>query len=178
MRTRNVRACHSAVSIARPSPLTLIAAELFGHDKGAFTGADRQRVGQFELAAGGTLFLDEIAEIPVEMQATLLRVLEEHTFQRVGGTKIISTDVRIIAATNRDLHAAMRSGEFRQDLYYRLNSFPIEVPPLRERREDIPLLVIYFISVSAAKHGKTIRNMRSAEWSCCVCTIGRETFGN
>lgn len=140
-------------------PVTLIAAELFGHDKGAFTGADRQRVGQFELAAGGTLFLDEIAEIPVEMQATLLRVLEEHTFQRVGGTKIISTDVRIIAATNRDLHAAMRSGEFRQDLYYRLNSFPIEVPPLRERREDIPLLVNYFISVSAAKHGKTIRNI-------------------
>lgn len=153
-------------------PSTLIAAELFGHEKGAFTGADRQRVGQFELAGGGTLFLDEIAEIPIDMQATLLRVLEEHTFQRLGGAKPISADVRIIAATNRDLHTAMQAGEFRQDLFYRLNSFPIEVPPLRERREDIPLLVNHFIAVSSAKHGRTIRNierrgmelLRSYDW--------------
>jgi PAS domain S-box-containing protein len=140
-------------------PATLIAAELFGHEKGAFTGADRQRVGQFELAARGTLFMDEIAEIPIDMQAALLRVLEEHTFQRLGGSKLIPADVRIIAATNRDLHAAMRAGEFRQDLFYQLNSFPIEVPPLRERREDISRLVNHFISVSAARHGKTIRNI-------------------
>jgi transcriptional regulator with GAF, ATPase, and Fis domain len=140
-------------------PATLIAAELFGHEKGAFTGADRQHVGQFELASSGTLFLDEIAEIPIDMQSALLRVLEEHTFQRLGGAKLIPADVRIIAATNRDLHTAMRAGEFRQDLFYRLNSFPIEVPPLRERREDIPRLVNHFISVSAARHGKTIRSI-------------------
>jgi transcriptional regulator with PAS, ATPase and Fis domain len=153
-------------------PVTLMTAELFGYEKGAFTGADHQRVGQFELAAGGTLFLDEIAEIPIDMQATLLRVLEEHTFQRLGGAKPILADVRIIAAANRDLHAAMHAGEFRQDLFYRLNSFPIEVPPLRERREDIPLLVNHFIAVSSAKHGKTIRNiekrgmelLRSYDW--------------
>jgi len=153
-------------------PATLIAAELFGHEKGAFTGADRQRVGQFELAAGGTLFLDEIAEIPIEMQATLLRVLEERTFERLAGTKPISADVRVIAATNRDLQAAMRAGEFRPDLFYRLNAFPIEVPPLRERRDDIPMLVNHFIVLSAARHGKSIRNiekrgmelLRSYDW--------------
>jgi PAS domain S-box-containing protein len=153
-------------------PATLMAAELFGHEKGAFTGADRQRVGQFELGVGGTLFLDEIAEISIDMQATLLRVLEEHSFQRLGGTKLIPADVRVIAATNRDLHVAMRAGEFRQDLFYRLNSFPIELPPLRERREDIPILVNHFIEISAARHGKTIRNiekrgmelLRSYDW--------------
>ena len=153
-------------------PTTLIAAELFGHEKGAFTGADRQRVGQFELAAGGTFFLDEIAEIPIEMQATLLRVLEERMFERLGGTKPISADVRVIAATNRDLQAAMRAGEFRPDLFYRLNAFPIEVPPLRERRDDIPMLVNHFIVLSAARHGKSIRNiekrgmelLRSYDW--------------
>jgi PAS domain S-box-containing protein len=153
-------------------PAPLIAAELFGYEKGAFTGADRQRVGQFELAAGGTLFLDEIAEIPIDMQATLLRVLEEHAFERLGGSKSIGADVRIIAATNRDLQAAMRMGEFRPDLFYRLNAFPIEVPPLRERRDDIPVLVAHFIAVSAARHGKTIRNiekrgmelLRSCSW--------------
>ena len=153
-------------------PATLLAGELFGHEKGAFTGADRQRVGQFELATGGTLFLDEISEIPIEMQASLLRVLEEHTFQRLGGAKVIYADVRIIAATNRDLHLAMRAGEFRQDLFYRLNSFPIELPSLRERRDDIPMLVSYFVAISAAEHGKTIRNiekrgmdlLRSYDW--------------
>lgn len=153
-------------------PATLMAAELFGHEKGAFTGADRQRVGQFELAGGGTLFLDEIAEIPIDMQATLLRVLEERAFERLGGAKLIPADVRVIAATNRDLHAAMRAGEFRQDLFYRLNAFPIEVPPLRERRDDIPMLVNHFIALSSARHGKTIRNiekrwmdlLRSYDW--------------
>jgi transcriptional regulator with GAF, ATPase, and Fis domain len=153
-------------------PATLMAAELFGHEKGAFTGADRQRVGQFELAAGGTLFLDEIAEIPIDMQAALLRVLEERSFERLGGTKLIPADVRVIAATNRDLHAAMRVGDFRQDLFYRLNAFPIEVPPLRERRDDIAMLVNHFIRLSAVRHGKTIRNLekrgmellRSYDW--------------
>lgn len=140
-------------------PTTLMAAELFGHEKGAFTGADRQRVGQFELAAGGTLFLDEIAEIPIETQATLLRVLEEHTFERLGGSKSIPADVRVIAATNRDLQVAMRAGEFRSDLFYRLNAFPIDVPPLRDRRDDIPMLVTHFIALSAVRHGKTIRNI-------------------
>jgi DNA-binding NtrC family response regulator/PAS domain-containing protein len=140
-------------------PSTLIAAELFGSEKGAFTGADRQRLGRFELAANGTLFLDEIGELPLETQASLLRVLEERTLERLGGTKPIPIDVRVIAATNRDLQAAMRTSEFRQDLFYRLNMFPIDVPPLRERREDIPELVSHFISLSAAKHGKTIRNI-------------------
>jgi transcriptional regulator with GAF, ATPase, and Fis domain len=140
-------------------PATLMSTELFGHERGAFTGADRQRVGQFELAAGGTLFLDEVAEIPIDMQATLLRVLEERTFDRLGGTKLIPADVRVIAATKRDLHAAIRAGEFRQDLFYRLNVFPIEVPPLRERRDDIPMLVNHFITVSATRHGRTIRNI-------------------
>jgi transcriptional regulator with GAF, ATPase, and Fis domain len=153
-------------------PATLMAAELFGHERGAFTGAHRQRVGQFELASGGTLFLDEIAEVSIEMQAMLLRVLEEHTFERLGGAKPILPDVRVIAATNRDLQAAMRAGEFRPDLFYRLNAFPIEVAPLRERRDDIPMLVTHFINISAVRHGKTIRNiekramelLRSYDW--------------
>jgi transcriptional regulator with PAS, ATPase and Fis domain len=140
-------------------PSTLIAAALFGHEKGAFTGADQRRAGQFELAAGGTLFLDEIAEAPIDMQATLLRVLEERSFERLGGTQSISADVRIIAATNRDLKTAMRTGEFRPDLFCRLNSFPIEVPPLRERRDDIPMLVNHFIALSASRHGRTIRGI-------------------
>lgn len=140
-------------------PSTLVAAELFGHEKGAFTGADRQRLGQFELANGGTLFLDEIAEMPVETQAMLLRVLEERSFERLGGTKLIASDVRIIAATNRDLQGAMQRGEFRQDLFFRLNGFRIEVPTLRERKDDIPLLVQHFVHVSSARHNKIIRNI-------------------
>jgi len=140
-------------------PATLMAAELFGHEKGAFTGAERLRLGQFELANGGTLFLDEIAEIPIETQAMLLRVLEERGFERLGGSKLINSDVRIIAATNRDLHVAMQRGEFREDLFFRLNAFRIEMPPLRERKEDIPLLVERFVQVSAAHHGKTIRSI-------------------
>jgi PAS domain S-box-containing protein len=140
-------------------PVTLMASELFGHERGAFTGADRQRLGQFELASGGTLFLDEIAELPLETQAMLLRVLEERNFERLGGTKLIRADVRIIVATNRNLHAAIHRGEFRQDLYFRLNGFRIEVPPLRDRKEDIPLLVQHFVSASSTRHAKNIRRI-------------------
>jgi len=140
-------------------PSTLVAAELFGHEKGAFTGADRLRLGQFELASGGTLFLDEIAEMPVDTQGMLLRVLEERGFERLGGTKLISSDVRIIAATNRDLQVAMQRGEFRPDLFFRLNGFRIEVPPLRDRKDDIPLLVQHYVDLSSARHGKSIRNI-------------------
>ena len=122
-------------------PPTLIEAELFGHEKGAFTGAVTQKPGRFELAHGGTLFLDEIGELPVDMQVKLLRVLQESTFERVGGIKTLRVDVRLIAATNRDLKKAIEQGLFREDLFYRLNVVPIELPPLRERSEDIPILV-------------------------------------
>jgi two-component system response regulator AtoC len=122
-------------------PPTLIEAELFGHEKGAFTGAVTQKPGRFELAHGGTLFLDEIGELPVDMQVKLLRVLQESTFERVGGIKTLRVDVRLIAATNRDLKKAIEQGLFREDLFYRLNVVPIELPPLRDRTEDIPILV-------------------------------------
>src|SRR5439155_19524676 len=132
---------------------TLLESELFGHERGAFTGAIAQKIGRFELADGGTLFLDEIGDISGSIQVKLLRVLQEKEFVRVGGTKTISTDCRIIAATNRDLMAAMKTGAFREDLYYRLNVFPIRLPPLRERREDLPPLVDHFIHLSAAQLG-------------------------
>ena len=137
-------------------PRDLIASELFGHEKGAFTGATQQRVGRFELANGGTLFLDEVGELPAETQIALLRVLQEHEFERVGGTRPIRTDIRVIAATNRDLQAAINAGSFRSDLFYRLNVFPIEIPALRNRGEDIRLLVEYFIDRYARKAGKRI----------------------
>jgi len=140
-------------------PRDLIASELFGHEKGAFTGAAQQRLGRFELANGGTLFLDEVGELPAETQIALLRVLQEHEFERVGGNRRIRADVRVIAATNRDLQAAIGTGSFRSDLFYRLNVFPIEIPSLRERREDIPLLVEYFIDRYARKAGKDIRGV-------------------
>ncbi|MDX6446949.1 MAG: formate hydrogenlyase transcriptional activator [Blastocatellia bacterium] len=140
-------------------PPSLVASELFGHEKGAFTGAVQQRLGRFELAEGGTIFLDEIGELPADTQIALLRVLQEHEFERVGGTKSIRVDVRVIAATNRNLHAAIDAGTFRSDLFYRLNVFPIEMPALRERREDIPLLVEYFIHRYAGKMGKRIRRI-------------------
>jgi PAS domain S-box-containing protein len=138
-------------------PRDLIASELFGHEKGAFTGATQRRSGRFELAEGGTIFLDEVGELPAETQIALLRVLQEHEFERVGGTGSIKTDVRVIAATNRDLEAAIAAGTFRSDLFYRLNVFPIEMPPLRERREDIPMLVEYFIDRFARKAGKSFQ---------------------
>jgi transcriptional regulator with GAF, ATPase, and Fis domain len=146
-------------------PRDLIGSELFGHEKGAFTGATQRRLGRFELAEGGTMFLDEIGELPAETQIALLRVLQEHEFERVGGTGSIRTNVRVIAATNRDLQAAIAASTFRSDLFYRLNVFPIEVPPLRERREDIPVLVEYFIDRYARKAGKNIRgvNKKSLE---------------
>ena len=138
-------------------PRELIASELFGHEKGAFTGAVQRRLGRFELAEGGTIFLDEIGELPEETQIALLRVLQEREFERVGGTKVIRADVRVIAATNRDLQASIAAGMFRSDLYYRVNVFPIEVPPLRKRKEDIPLLVAYFIDRYGSQVGKKIR---------------------
>jgi PAS domain S-box-containing protein len=140
-------------------PRDLIASELFGHEKGAFTGATQQRLGRFELANGGTLFLDEVGELPAETQIALLRVLQEHEFERVGGTRPIRADVRVIAATNRDLQAAISDGSFRSDLFYRLHVFPIEIPSLRERKEDISLLVEYFIDRYARKAGKNIKSV-------------------
>jgi len=138
-------------------PRDLIASELFGHEKGAFTGATQQRLGRFELASGGTIFLDEVGDLPAETQIALLRVLQEHEFERVGGTRPIRAAVRVIAATNRDLQAAIHVGSFRSDLFYRLHVFPIEIPPLRERIEDMHLLVEYFIDRYARKAGKNIR---------------------
>lgn len=129
----------------------LMESELFGHVKGAFTGAQGNKTGLIEQADGGTAFFDEIGELPLDMQAKLLRVLQEKEFVRVGGTQTISTDTRILAATNRNLQVAMKEGAFREDLYYRLNVFPIEIPPLRQRREDIPLLVDHFTHLAAAQ---------------------------
>jgi formate hydrogenlyase transcriptional activator len=137
-------------------PQSLIASELFGHEKGAFTGATQRRLGRFELAHEGTIFLDEVGELPAETQITLLRVLQEREFERVGGSQSISVDVRVLAATNRDLIAAVDSRSFRQDLFYRLNVFPIEIPPLRERSDDIPVLVEYLVERYAKKAGKRI----------------------
>jgi transcriptional regulator with GAF, ATPase, and Fis domain len=140
-------------------PSNLIESELFGHEKGAFTGAHRQKIGRFELAHGGTIFLDEIGELEIEVQTRLLRVLQEGEYERVGGTRTIKVDVRIIAATNRDLEKAIDEKRFRSDLYYRLNVFPIHSPPLRERIEDIPGLVTFFVHKYAPKMGKKIETI-------------------
>ena len=154
---RSNRASRPFVSVnCAAIPRDLIASELFGHEKGAFTGATRQRLGRFELANGGTIFLDEVGELPSETQIALLRVLQEHEFERVGGTRPIRADGRVIAATNRNLQAAISAGSFRSDLFYRLHVFPIEIPPLREREQDIPLLIEYFIDRYARKAGKHI----------------------
>ena len=142
-------------------PRDLIASELFGHEKGSFTGAVQRRVGRFELANGGTIFLDEVGELPKETQIALLRVLQEREFERVGGTRSIQTNVRVVAATNRDLRAAIAAGTFRSDLFYRLNVFPLEVPPLRDRREDIPELVQNFIDRCANNVGKNITGINN-----------------
>jgi transcriptional regulator with GAF, ATPase, and Fis domain len=157
---RSQRSGHPFVNAnCAATPPSLIASELFGHEKGAFTGALQRRLGRFELAKGGTIFLDEIGELPSETQIALLRVLQEREFERVGGTQVILTDVRVIAATNRDLEAAAAAGTFRMDLFYRLNVFPIEVPALRERSEDIPSLVEYFVQRYATKLGKKITSV-------------------
>jgi formate hydrogenlyase transcriptional activator len=140
-------------------PPSLIASELFGHERGAFTGATQRRLGRFESADGGTIFLDEIGELPHETQISLLRVLQEREFERVGGNQSIHVDVRVLAATNRDLSAAVDEGSFRRDLFYRLNVFPIEVPPLRDRGDDIPLLVGYLVDRYAKKAGKQFRSI-------------------
>jgi PAS domain S-box-containing protein len=148
-------------------PSSLIASELFGHEKGAFTGAVQRRQGRFEMAHSGTIFLDEVGELPAETQIALLRVLQERQFERVGGNRIIPTDVRVIAATNRDLTAAIAAGTFRADLFYRLNVFPIEVPPLRKRKEDIPMLVEYFVKRYAEKIGKQICKIDNKTLELC-----------
>jgi transcriptional regulator with GAF, ATPase, and Fis domain len=149
------------------TPSSLIASELFGHEKGAFTGALQQRQGRFELAHGGTIFLDEIGELSAEIQVTLLRVLQERQFERVGGNRLITAEVRIIAATNRDLSAAVAAGTFRSDLFYRLNVFPIEIPSLKNRKEDIPMLVEYFAKRFNEKMGKHIRKIDRKTLDLC-----------
>ncbi len=157
---RSDRSSRAFVSVnCAAIPRDLIASELFGHEKGAFTGATQQRLGRFELASGGTLFLDEVGELPAETQIALLRVLQEHEFERVGGSRRIRADVRVITATNRDLQAAISAGSFRSDLFYRLHVFPIEIPALRERKEDIRLLAEYFIDRYARKAGKNVRRV-------------------
>jgi transcriptional regulator with GAF, ATPase, and Fis domain len=149
-----------------------VESELFGHEKGAFTGAIARRVGRFELAHGGTIFLDEIGELPLEAQAKLLRVLQEREFERLGGNTPIKVDVRVLAATNRDLLRAVREKTFREDLYYRLNVFPVSLPPLRDRAPDIPLLAHFFLGKCMARTGKrlhginvdTVRRLQTYPW--------------
>ena len=143
-------------------PASLLESELFGHEKGSFTGAVAQKIGRFELAHRGTLFLDEIGEMPLELQPKLLRAIQDQEFERVGGTRTIKTDVRFVAATNRDLKAMVEEGEFRADLYYRLHVFPLSIPPLRERREDIPLLTRYFVQKHAQRMGRRIDSIPAA----------------
>src|SRR6266571_5330874 len=165
---RSHRAGQAFISVNCASiPSALIASELFGHEKGAFTGAVQRRQGRFELAHSGTIFLDEIGELPAETQIALLRVLQERQFERVGGNRVISTDVRIIAATNRDLAAAIASGTFRADLFYRLNVFPIDVPPLRQRKDDIPMLVEYFVKRYGDKARKQISKIDKNTLKLC-----------
>jgi DNA-binding NtrC family response regulator len=163
---RSQRSSRAFVSVnCAAIPHDLIASELFGHEKGAFTGATQRRLGRFESAEGGTIFLDEVGELPAETQISLLRVLQEREFQRVGANESLQTDVRVVAATNRDLQTAIAEGKFREDLFYRLHVFPIEVPPLRQRKQDISLLVEYFVDRYASKAGKKITgiNKRSLE---------------
>ena len=150
-------------------PAELLESELFGHEKGAFTGAVAARKGRFELAEGGTLFLDEIGDMPFDMQVKLLRVLQERTFERVGGTKVQKANVRIVAATHQNLEGKVESGDFRMDLYYRLNVFPIDVPPLRDRPEDIPLLAQRFIDLQQEQNGEAISLSRDALTQLCQC---------
>jgi formate hydrogenlyase transcriptional activator len=143
-------------------PASLLESELFGHEKGSFTGAVAQKIGRFELAHQGTLFLDEIGEMPLELQPKLLRAIQDQEFERVGGSRTIRTDARLVAATNRDLKGMVEDNKFRADLYYRLHVFPVHVPPLRERREDIPLLTRYFIQKHAQRMGRNIDTIHSS----------------
>ncbi len=140
-------------------PANLIESELFGRERGAFTGSDARQIGRFELADGGTIFLDEIGEMPLELQCKLLRVIQDGEFERLGSPRTIKVDVRIIAATNRNLEEEIRNGKFREDLFYRLNVFPITMPPLRQRKEDIPLLVNHFVAKFNKKIGKKIETV-------------------
>ena len=157
---RSRRATHPFVAFnCAGIPPTLIASELFGYERGAFTGAQQRRLGRFEIAASGTIFLDEVGELPSETQIALLRVLQEREFERVGGAEPIPIDVRVIAATNRDLQDAVKAGAFRLDLYYRLNVFPIEMPPLRDRMQDIPALLEFFLKRYSDKVGKRFRGV-------------------
>jgi len=159
-------------------PQPLVGSELFGHEKGAFTGATERRVGRFEAANGGTIFLDEIGDVPPETQVALLRVLQEREFERVGSSRPLPTNVRVLTATNRDLETAVQAGTFRADLFYRLNVFPIRVPALRERPEDIPLLAKAFMAQYATSAGKTIRTIEKSLCSCCRHITGRATCAN
>ena len=172
---RSVRSSRPFVSVnCAAVPQSLIASELFGHEKGAFTGAAQRRLGRFEMAEGGTLFLDEVGELPSETQIALLRVLQERQFERVGGNQPIRADVRVISATNRDLKAAMATGAFRSDLFYRLSVFPIEIPPLRERKDDIPMLVEYFIDRYATEAGRKYGMSARRAWNCFSHILGPE----
>jgi formate hydrogenlyase transcriptional activator len=148
--------------------LGLLESELFGHERGAFTGAIARKVGRFEIADKGTLFLDEVGDIPLELQPKLLRVLQEQEFERLGGTRSIRTDVRLIAATNRDLKKMVEQGQFRADLYYRLNVFPIMIPALRDRREDIPILVRYFVDKYAKAMNRNIERIPASVMDAIV----------
>ena len=144
-------------------PASLIESELFGHEKGSFTGATERRIGKFEVADGGTIFLDEIGELPLELQAKMLRVLQERELERLGGRRVITVDVRVIAATNRNLEKEVEAGRFREDLFFRLNAFPLFLPPLRERRDDRPVLALHFAEKFAREFGRPLRTIRDSD---------------